>query len=54
MGGAGRARNKFYADREANLVRTRSREVKFIRVAQTKPRTKGRIIAIFRAYLTAA
>ena len=35
-------------------VRTRSREVKFIRIAQTKPRAKGRIIAVFRVYLTAA
>ena len=51
--GANRARNKFYADRGVKLVHTRPREVKFIRVAQTKSRAKGRIIAVFRAYLTA-
>ena len=45
---------KFYSDREAKPIRTRSREVKFIRVAQTKPRAKGCIIAVFSAYLMAA
>ena len=44
---------KFYANRGAKPVRARPREVKFIRITQTKPRAKGRIIAVFRAYLTA-
>jgi hypothetical protein len=40
-------------NREAKLIRTRPREVKFIRVAQTKSRAKSCIIAVLYAYLTA-